>query len=89
VASTIQGTTVWQTLHRGTPDGLGRTRFFVPQLGQAMIVLPSGVTCVHLTYVPTDEGQDGGGSSLVSACERLQRGLDLSRRCTPSHDQHP
>ena len=42
-ASTIQGRSVWQTLQRGTPDGLGRTRFFVPQLGQAMIVLASVV----------------------------------------------
>ena len=37
-ASTIQGSSVWQTLQRGTPDGLGRTRFFLPQLGQATIV---------------------------------------------------
>src|SRR5271169_3679489 len=41
VASTVHGRLVWQTLHRGTPVEFGRTRFFVPQLGQAVIV-PSG-----------------------------------------------
>jgi hypothetical protein len=37
-ASTIQGRSVWHALQRGTPDALGRTRFFVAQFGQAMIV---------------------------------------------------
>jgi hypothetical protein len=39
LASTIHGSSAWQTLQRGTPDGLARTRFFVPQLGQVVIVL--------------------------------------------------
>jgi hypothetical protein len=43
-ASTIHGSRVWQTLQRGTPDGLGRIRFLVPQLGQVMIVLCCGIT---------------------------------------------
>jgi hypothetical protein len=29
---------VWQTLQRGTPDEVARTRFFVWQLGQVTIV---------------------------------------------------
>jgi hypothetical protein len=44
VASTIQGSSVWQTLHRGTPEAVGRTRFFVPQLGHEMTVPVLGIT---------------------------------------------
>jgi hypothetical protein len=44
VASTIHGSSVWHTLHRGTPDGVGRTRFFVPQLVQAMTVAEADMT---------------------------------------------
>jgi hypothetical protein len=42
-ASTIHGSSVSQALQRGTPDGLARTRFFVPQLGQVMIVLREAI----------------------------------------------
>jgi hypothetical protein len=44
VASTIHGSSVWHTLHRGTPDAVGRTRFFVPQLGQTMSVPGADMT---------------------------------------------
>ena len=37
-ASTIHGSGAWQTLHRGTPRGRGRTRFFLAQLGHVMVV---------------------------------------------------
>src|SRR3984957_7276603 len=38
VASTIHGRLAWQAAHRGTPVGVDRTRFFLPQPGQAMTV---------------------------------------------------
>jgi hypothetical protein len=42
-ASTIQGRFVWQLLQRGTPLAVGRTRFLVPQLAQAIIELGSAI----------------------------------------------
>ncbi|MEA2158939.1 MAG: hypothetical protein QOD66_1319 [Solirubrobacteraceae bacterium] len=46
VASTIHGRSVWQTLHRGTPEGTGRTRFLAPQFGQETIVPGIAITQV-------------------------------------------
>src|SRR5271165_3237409 len=46
LASTIQGSSVWQTLQRGTPEGIARTRFLVAQLGQVMIVLSAAIYAV-------------------------------------------
>jgi hypothetical protein len=37
-ASTIHGSAVWQTLQRGVPSAVGRTRLRVPQLVHLMIV---------------------------------------------------
>ena len=41
--STIHGSGAWQTLQRGLPSARGRTRFFVPQFRQVMIVGLAGM----------------------------------------------
>ena len=52
VASTIHGRLVWQTLHRGTPAGVGRTRFLVPQFGHVVIVPSAAIDRVSLPDPP-------------------------------------
>ena len=61
---------VWQALQRGTPDGPGRTRFFVPQLGQAMIVPCSGIT-----FLPVRDAlaRDGATAHRGFAAQATQR----------------
>ncbi len=44
VASTIHGRSAWQAAHRGTPVGVDRTRFFLPQVGQAVTVPSDAMT---------------------------------------------
>jgi hypothetical protein len=61
---------VWQTLQRGTPDRLARTRFFVPQFGHATIVEFSGITLLPARHVPAPDA----ASPAVDAAERAAPG---------------
>jgi hypothetical protein len=70
VASTSQGSAVWQTLQRGEPEALGRTRFLVPQFGQGMIVLASDITF----YRPRGEVFHTGGTKPPSAASMRSYG---------------